>query len=399
MRPNIVLQAPIFSQSGYGAHARDIVLALWDSRQYNISVAPTGWGGSSMTSKLPQDVQDILTFVAGNPIRQNAAFTFIHLGIPTEFRKVSKTCNIGYTAGIESDVLPPGWSGGCNLMDAVVVPTAFVQELFVRCGVTVPVYAVGEGVDTTVFNNFPKDSSWIDFPTSFNFLTGGQWLGNNPDNDRKGIGKLVRLFCEAFADNQDVGLVIKSTTVNNSSPDWHITKSKLEALKKGREFPKIHLLHGELSEAQLASLYVHPKIKAFVSCTSGESWGRMVAEAAASDLPLLLTGWSGYKDYLLAGAVTYFDYELATVPGEALGAGTFVPGMKWAWAKDDDVKRYMKRCHNGYEVAKEWAIRQGEHVRLNWSRDVTGKQLVDTFVKIIQPANIVVPGSMELKSL
>ena len=395
MRPNIIFQAPAYSMSGYGAHARDIILALWDSRKYNLSLAPTGWAMTSQTDSLPVDTMDILTFVTNNPIKQNVDFTFVHLGIPPEFKKVSKTCNIGITAGIESDRLTPGWAEGCNVMDAVIVPTDFIKEILVRGGVKVPVYSVGEGVDTETFNNTvdPRyaDELLAGVSTPFNFLTGGMYIGNTPENDRKGIGKLIRLFCDAFADTPDVGLIVKSTSMNNASPDWVLTRSKIEAIKKEREFPRVYLLHGEISDQQLASLYRHPKVKAFASCTSGESWGRMVAEAAASDLPLLVTGWSGYKDYLFEGAVTYFDYDLAEVAPEAMGQGLFFPQMKWAWAKDDSVKHLLKRCYKGYTVAQEWVVNQGVHVRTKWNKKVTDKLLVDTFDRIIQPSGIVIP--------
>ena len=49
MITTLLFQAPIFSLSGYGAHARSIITGLWKSQKFNISVAPSGWGATSTT--------------------------------------------------------------------------------------------------------------------------------------------------------------------------------------------------------------------------------------------------------------------------------------------------------------------------------------------------------------
>lgn len=398
MRPNLLFQAPIFSQSGYGSHARDVIMALWNSRKFNLSVAPTGWGGTSTTANLPVEVLDVLGFVTQNQIRQGSEFMFIHFGVPLEFRKISPTKNIGITAGIESDKLPDGWAQACNQMDAIIVPSEFIRKLFLSQGVTVPVYAVGEGVDTDLFRQVPGPpvQSMCDalekLPTEFNFLTGGMWIGQQPLGDRKGIGLVIKLFQEEFAQDLNVGLIVKTSSMNNASPDHWLTSQKLLAIRQGRTTPPIYLLHGEISDQELAQLYTHPKVRAFVTPHSGEAWGRMAAEAAACDLPVIATKWSGTADFLKPDVYFGIEYELGDVPQQAYAPGLFQPGMKWAYPKIESVRAQMRLCYTSYEtIAVGMATAQGEHIRTKWSKAVTDKLLVETFLAILKPSSIIMP--------
>ena len=233
MRPNIVIQAPVFSLSGYGAHSRDIVTALFNSKKYNIAIAASGWGGTSTTDKIPADTLDMLMFMVRNEIRTKENLVFVHVGIPPEFKRVGEI-NIGITAGIESDKLPPQWMESCNIMDGIIVPSVFIRDLFVRGGVKVPVYVAGEGVDNAIYHPKIENTLPLTFQTKFNFLTTGQWSGNDVDGDRKGIGKLIRLFCEEFRESQDVGLVLKVFSFNVSSPDNFFTKQRIDRIKAGK---------------------------------------------------------------------------------------------------------------------------------------------------------------------
>ncbi|MCK9428818.1 MAG: glycosyltransferase [Candidatus Omnitrophica bacterium] len=380
MKPNLIIQASVFSRSGYGAHARDIVTSLFKSNRFNISVLPTGWGGTSTTDNISLDDLDTLMFCINNKI-VSKDFVFIHLGIPPEFRRVGPI-NIGITAGIESDNLPAGWAEACNQMNAVIVPSVFVKNLFQQHGVTVPVYAVGEGVDIGIFNN-KSGVDELSFPvsTSFNFMTAGQWMVNPIGEDRKQIGLLLKWFCEVFENQQDVGIFVKTFSQNNSSPDLYFTRERIEDIKKGKPFPKVYLLHGDMTDQELAQL--HQKSKAFVLATSGEGFGRTIAEAIACDSPVLVTGWSGHMDFVLPEFSTLFDYDMVDVPFSVLQQGIYQPGMYWAFPKEQDVKRKLKRCYENYSIAKTRAIKHGEAFRKTWSKDITGTKLVEVVSQIV----------------
>jgi glycosyltransferase involved in cell wall biosynthesis len=394
MKKTLLIQAPVYSRSGYGSHARAIVMDLFESGKYNISVAPTGWGGTSITDNFPDDTRDILTFAVNNKVSTESEFVFIHVGVPLEFKRISNYLNIGITAGIESNKLPADWAACCNQMDAVIVPSTFVQTLFTSNGVTVPVYVVGEGVDLNIFNpsvecNLLSGSDGsvpLDFETPFNFLSGGQWQQQQAGSDRKGIGNLISWFVDAFEDNKEVGLILKTFIVNNSSSDNYFTADRIRQLKRGQEYPRIYLLHGDFLEEEMAQLYRHPKVKAFVSPTSGEGWHRMLAEAISCDLPALVTGWSGHMDFVNPNYVTLFEYKIQDVHPSVWSRGLYEPGMGWAILDEEDVKRKMHRCFNGHSVAREKAAEMGKLFRANWSKQITARKLLDIFDTIFARA-------------
>ena len=393
MRENLVIRAPIFSLSGYGAHSRDIVLGLWSTGKYNISVVPTQWGGTSSSDNFSVKGAEILTSLVNNQIAQTAEFTFIHIGLPGEFARYGKR-SIGITAGVETDRLPQGWAKSCNdAVDGIIVPSLFVKDLLLRGGVTTPIYVVGEGVDTAVFNPEVKCELPLTFDAPFNFLVSGQWLAHTQMNDRKGISHLISWFCDAFRGESNVGMVLKTHLTNVSSPDRFFARQRLETLKNKATLPKIHLIHGDMTDEEMAQLYKHPQIKALVSTTSGESWGRPLAEAAASDLPILVTGWSGHMDFLSKELVTLFDFEVKPVTQDNWVQGLIEPGSQWAYPVEEDVKRKMRRCVDGYSVAAERARALGKNFREKWSKQKTDEALVAAVEAILLPQSFDIPGT------
>ena len=55
----------------------------------------------------------------------------------------------------------------------------------------------------------------------------------------------------------------------------------------------VNLLDKEMNE-----IYNHPKVKAMVSFTKGEGFGRPLLEFSLIDKPIIASGWSGHLDFL-----------------------------------------------------------------------------------------------------
>jgi len=385
MLTNIILRAPVYSQSGYGAHSKDIAMCLWNSQQFNVSILPTGWGGSSVTTNtLTLKEKEALEFMCNNRLHEGVEFIFIHVGIPTEFQKVSKF-NVGITAGLESDSINQDWVNGCNQMDLVIVPSNVIRDIFIKCGVKCKVEVVEEGVDTQIFNEKPVEITnniFDEVDTPHNLLSIGQWLQGGVGEDRKGIGLLINTFLKAFKDDKKVGLILKTHITNNSSVDYYYVKERLKELKGNLEFPKIYLLHGELSTTQLVNLYKHPKVNGFVSLTSGEGWFRPLAESIACDLPTIVTGWGGHMHYVNSDYVKTVNYSLKTVPRSALMQPCFSPGMAWAYPDVEDAKRKMRFVIENSLSTKKKAVEYGEIFRKIYNKEIVYSKLVSILDKV-----------------
>ena len=274
LKRNVLLRASVYSRSGYGEHSRDILRALWDSGGFNIGIHATRWGESSLTANIDNQMLEIMRFCAQNKVPNENAI-FIHVGLPSEFEKLGKY-NIGISAGLESETMPAAWVEKCNLMDLVIVPSTFGEQLYRRSGVSTRILVCPEGVNTDVFNSKSIPFEIPDIKTSFNFLTMGQWLPYDIYKDRKQIAFVVKQFIDTFRYTKDVGLIVKTYTLNTDTPDAYFTLKRFKDLLKMSNVdgaPPVYFIHGDLTEQQLAGIYTHPTVKAFVTLTSGEGWG------------------------------------------------------------------------------------------------------------------------------
>ena len=113
---------------------------------------------------------------------------------------------------------------------------------------------------------------------------------------------LNKSFLKEFKNDADVGLVLKLNVAKNCVMDKVACEKRVEAVKKkvADAKCKIYLLHGNMSEEEMAGLYTHPKIKALVSTTHGEGFGLPLFEAVCNGLPVIAPKWSGHVDFLLA---------------------------------------------------------------------------------------------------
>jgi glycosyltransferase involved in cell wall biosynthesis len=385
MKLNILLQASVFSLSGYGSHARDIALALLDDNRFNVSIIPTGWGASSTVDSLDEQTVQKLIFGVNNKISSNLSYIFIHLGLPSEFERRG-AYNIGITAGLESTRISQKWVDGCNLMDMVIVPTNFMRDTFLREGVTQQVLVVNEGVNDKIFNLNSVNGRVLEtdiIKTTTNFLSIGQCGSFILGKDRKQTVLLLDTFVRAFDNDESVGLIIKTHMQNISSPDRYNIKTQFKRMIGNRKGPKIYLVHGELTEIEMAQLYKDPLVTAYISMSSGEGWNRPAAEAMACGVPIIITGWSGHMDYLNSDNALLIDYKLQDIPPETIQAGPwFERGMKWAYPDVAVAVDKMKYAKNNAVKLKEHAIESSNKFLARYNKTATYGAFTEMIAKI-----------------
>jgi len=113
--------------------------------------------------------------------------------------------------------------------------------------------------------------------------------------DRKDVSGLIYNFLTAFNYKKgEVALVLKTSGAGFSLLDKVDILHKISEIKKMvpdiEKHPNIYLIHGDLTDNEMNELYNIPKIKAMVSCTHGEGYGRPLAEFSAATLkPVLAT--------------------------------------------------------------------------------------------------------------
>ncbi|MHA1951846.1 MAG: glycosyltransferase family 9 protein, partial [Candidatus Thorarchaeota archaeon] len=386
---------------------RQILKALIASNAYDISVKCLGWGNTSLIHDSSPFFEKITELSAKFAQEQQSEFKdydlSVQVTIPNEFEKLAKL-NIGITAGIEVNLVSPEWIVKSNeMVDILFVPSQHSKDVFEKTvfkddqgrelRLNKPAHLAHEGFNPKYFNTDSVEGDVEDFSTKFNFLFVGLGISKKYGEERKNISNLVKWFCETFKGNKDVGLVLKTAIVNNSLLDFTNTKAMLEAIKSESdcgEFPKIHLIHGKLSDQAMANLYKNPKVKAFVTLTHGEGFGLPLLEAAACGVPIMATNWSGHLDFLQIpnekNSFVSLDFDLKQVPESAVWKGVIEQGSQWASVKEEDVKLKLRKVHASYDKPKEWATKLATHVHENFHEGKVMYKLVQDIIRLSNEA-------------
>jgi glycosyltransferase involved in cell wall biosynthesis len=133
-----------------------------------------------------------------------------------------------------------------------------------------------------------------------------------------------------------------------------LVKSLLSEVRKS-DFPKIHLIHGNLYPGEIAGLYRNKSIKGLVSLTRGEGFGLPLLEAAAAGIPVIATGWSAHTEFLSNGKFINIDYDLIDIPSEKVDNRIFVNNSKWADPHEDDFKKKILKFRQKTSIPDMWA--------------------------------------------
>ena len=412
-KPLLVYQAPIATRSGYGDHSRDILKSLFELDKYDIKIVPTRWGNTPQDQINPQTEfgKKIIQNIATNVDRQPDIF--IQVSVANEFKKVGKY-NIGITAGVETTTAPQEFIQGSNLMDLVITPSEFTKDVLVKTTysqvnkqtqekigelkLTTPVEVLFEGVDTSVFNGKSKSSILESVDTDFNFLYVGHWLAGGLGHDRKDVGMMIKTFCTVFKNlpkNQQPGLILKTSHAGFSVGDREKMASNIKNLTQeyGDKCPPIHLVFGDLSESELNDLYNDEKVKAMLMFTKGEGYGRPLAEFATTGKPILVSNWSGYKDFLPEENTIYLDGELKNVH-ESASNKFLLKEAKWFYVNYSKAAQHIHNTFSNYKIALKKSEGLKTNINKNFTLDKMSSKLgeiLDKYVKIQQHIEMKLP--------
>lgn len=371
----IIISGPLLSRSGYGEMARFAFRSLKNKQDIDLYLLPTSWGNTGWLfenneerKEIDQCILKTQTFFQQTNNQPQFDIS-IQISIPNEWKKLAAR-NIGYTAGIETNFISPAWFEPSQMMDKIIVisehsKAAFVNTVFAnqqnqQFKVTTPVDVVH-----LPYRNLIKKEIELNLKYDFNFLAVCQW------GPRKNLDQTLIGFLEEFR-NEEVGLVLKINTANDSIMDKEHTLKRLNNLLNNYKNRKcsITFLHGHLPDEQMLSLYTHPKIKAIVSTTHGEGYGLPLMEAAANSLPVLATDWSGHTDFLYINEDNdskrmfgKIDYELKPIAPEHVWKGVLEAGTSWAYPKMSSYKEKLRDCYKDYGRYKSQAKKLSPYVK------------------------------------
>ena len=423
MKPLCVVSCPLDTFSGYGARSRDFVKALIQLKdsEWDIKIMPQRWGDCPWNF-LSQDDPLRQRFIGGIEPNKRPD-VWMQITVPNEFQPVGHF-NIGISAGIETTIYPGEFIEGNNRMNLnlvssehskqVALATNFekrdnnTQQVIGQIKVEKPTEVLFEGLDLEKYNKNPQNSGLLkDIPEDFCFLYTGHWLPGDFGEDRKNTGLMIKTFLESFNTpaKQKPALILKTNHVNYSLLDREEILKKINDIKNqvSGTLPNIYLVHGEMTDDEMNQLNNDNKVKAFVSFTKGEGYGRPLAEAAITGKPTIVSNWSGHKDFIHPDYNVLIGGELK--PVHPSSANQFLlKESQWFNINTDIASRAMKDVFKDYKKYWEKSRKQTQYLKDNWSFDKMVEKLNTLLPKVeaapqIQTLNLPKLKKIELPKL
>jgi hypothetical protein len=240
--------------------------------------------------------------------------------------------------------------------------------------IKVPIEVIFEGVDTNIYKYLDTPNKEIGalntIPEDFCYLFVGHWLQGDLSEDRKNVGLLIKAFFELFKNKKNKpALILKTSIVGPSYMDRDEILKRIQIIRSTcttTDLPNIYLLHGEFSDEEINDIYNHPKVKAMVSLTKGEGFGRPLLEFTQSKKPIICSNWSGPVDFLNPEFVTLIDGTLENVHPSAANQW-LLKEFKWFKPDTGQVGHYLKDMFENYKNYIDGGKRQAYYAKTNFS--------------------------------
>lgn len=390
-KPIAVVSCPIDTYSGYGARARDFVKALINLDKYEVQILSQRWGNTRFGYLEDHNETELIEKII--PKLTEKPDLWFQITVPNEFQPVGKY-NIGVTAGMETTLVHPTWIEGCNRMNLVLTSSEHSKAVFESSvfeqkdkntnavvntiKLNKPVEVLLEGVD---INKYFETKSTLDLSSineEFAFLFVGHWLQGELGHDRKNVGLLIKAFLETFKNKmKQPALILKTSLVGSSIMDQEMIKRKIDSIRstvKGK-LPNIYLIHGDLTDEDINKLYNNPKVKAMVSLTKGEGFGRPLLEFTTTGKPVIASGWSGQKDFLNPEYSILLGGELEQVHPSAGVKDMILTEAKWFKPSEQEIGTAFKEVYKSYKKYAVLGKKQRHLTKTNFTFEVMENKL------------------------
>lgn len=221
-----------------------------------------------------------------------------------------------------------------------------------------PVLHMPMAVQLVPFDRLPRHEHGLP-SDSFVFLyvfDGLSWA------TRKNPLAAIRAFQDAFPNNKDVILVIKTMNAHDCTPFWHAI------LAQTARDRRIFCINEVYSKQRLLSLF--SCCDAYISLHRAEGFGRTIAEAMLLEKPVIATAWSGNADF--TNEETAFPVTGKLIP---LNKNDYIfwEDQYWCEPDHDMAVAALRECFYNPALAKIKAKAGQTVIRKNYSPETVGQ--------------------------
>jgi hypothetical protein len=412
------ISCPFDTYSGYGARSRDLVKAIIELDKYDVKLISQRWGNTPWGFCKDNPEWEFLTnYLHKTPQLTEQPDIWMQVTVPNEFQPIGKF-NIGCTAGMETTLVDGSWVEGINRMNVTLVSSEHSKQSFLNSTyekkhtsgqslgevkVEKPIEVVFEGVNTDIYkviDLLPKNELYNTINSiqeSFAYLFVGHWMQGDLGQDRKNVGLLIKAFFETFKNkSKKPALILKTSGSGASYMDRNEILKKIVQIKKtvnSTNLPNIYLLHGEFTDTEMNQLYNHSKVKAMISLTKGEGFGRPLLEFSLTKKPIITSGWSGHVDFLNPEFVTLLPGKLENVHDSAVVPNMILKESQWFSVDHASVGHYLKDMFENYKKYTNGAKRQAFKNKNDFNWDKMKEKINELFTQYIPE----LPKKVELK--
>jgi glycosyltransferase involved in cell wall biosynthesis len=416
MKPLFIISCPFDTYSGYGARSRDLVKAIIETDKYEVKLLSQRWGATPFGfCDANPEWSFLMNHALSSPQLPKQPEIWMQITVPNEFQPIGKF-NIGCTAGIESNICPGDWIEGINRMDLTLTSSEHSKKVFNdskfekrnsktnalegEVKLEKPVEVLFEGADTDIYKVIEshqiKNINLGSIKEKFAYLFVGHWMEGEIGEDRKNVGLLVKAFFETFKNKANKpALILKTAQVGSSYYDREELLKKIKKIRKSvgsDNIPNVYLLCGDFSDPEMNELYNHPKVKAMISLTKGEGYGRPLLEFTLTKKPLITTGWSGHMDFLNPEFTNLLGGTLTPVHPSTKNQ-FLLPDSRWFSPDHGQVGFYLKDVFENYKKYTDKAKRQSFKSKSEFSWDKMADKTNELLTKYVPEF----PQEVELK--
>ena len=387
----VLIRGPALSRSEHGEHTRFILRSLRDHEDFDLYLFNIPWGSTSWIHE-DSDERKWIDSLLMKTLENDNSKQFdlaIQITIPTEWQRIGNK-NIGITSGAQANKVPEGWLRKTFSVDKMIVPSSHAKNSFLDVSTTIGDQNGQDNeiscitpIDTIAYpvrNVSPKEID-LNLNTSFNFLTISKF------SPRKNIESSLLAFLEEFQNEEDVGYVLKLNIKNNCLIDSHHTEYSVRSLLEN--YPdrkcKVYLLHGDMSDEEMAGLYEDERIKGYVSSSHVEGFGLPIFEACTRGLPVIASFYGGYTDFTTIKddpAILTVEHEIKTVHEDAIWEGVTEKDSEWSYINLDSLRKQMRELYKNGDKYQQQANKLKNSIRKKYTIKKQNKKIIDSIKEV-----------------